>query len=62
MREVVCWIYPPLVSSPMVWGIQNTICYQVPHHRVAGVQILLHAENSLTRLIRAVLHLLELCQ
>ena len=60
MREIVCGIDPPLVVCTMVWRGEHAICDKVPHHRVAGLKILLHPQDRFTRLVCAVLHLLKL--
>ena len=60
MREIVCGIDPPLVVCTMVRRGEHAICDKVPHHRVAGLKILLHSKDRLPWLVHAALHLLEL--
>ena len=60
VREVVCRVDLPLRSCSVMWRVEHAIRDQIPHHRVARLEILFHSQNRLAGLIEPVLHLLEL--
>ena len=60
VREVICWVDLPRVSSPMMWSEKNAICDQIPHLWVWVIEVLLHAEDSFSRLVLPEFHVLEL--
>ena len=60
VREVICWVDLPLVSRPMMRSEKNAICDQVPHLWIWVIEVLLHAENSFSRLVLPKFHVLEL--
>jgi hypothetical protein len=45
----------------MVRGIEDPISDEVPHLRIAILQVLFHPQDDLVRLVMAVSHLPKLC-
>jgi len=44
----------------MMWSEKNAICDQIPHLWVWVIEVLLHAEDSFSRLVLPEFHVLEL--
>lgn len=61
MREVVRGVYFPLVARSVVVGfLGNPVCCDIPHLGVGVFNVLLHAKQSLLRLVLAISHTAEL--
>ena len=60
MGEVISGVDLPLIVGAVVWCEQYTISDKIPHHCVARLKILLHAQDRLARFVETVPHLLEL--
>jgi len=62
MCEVISRIDLPLRPCSVMLGVQNSICWQIPHLRVSIFDVLLHSEESFFGLVFAISHSPKLLQ
>lgn len=56
VREVVCRVDPPLVAGAVVRFLDDAVGGEIPHLRVAVVDVLFHAEEGFAGFVFAVAH------